>query len=389
MTTVLLDDSNLSAIGDALRAKTGSTDTYKPREMAAAITALESKDPNCNGLHIPDEALVITGSYGYRFANNGWNWFIEKYGDKLTTQDLVDQINGRMFYGCNELEKIPFDLNFNAQYFQKLDNMFSGCKNLKEIRTIRNAYPDGMESMFYQCNKLRYLPEFENLNMNRVYTYSYASMRSMFNQCYSLRSIPEDFLKQLYTPLASQSYYTVFSSFGWMYALDELRGVNPQTGPMISNMFESTWCTLGFRLKDIIFAVQDDGTPYSVKWKSQTISLTNGVGYCSSSESHITGYNSGITADKKVTDDATYQALKDDPDWWTTELAYSRYNHDSAVNTINSLPDTSAYLASAGGTNTIKFYGAAGSATDGGAINTLTEEEIAVATAKGWTVSLV
>jgi hypothetical protein len=97
----------------------------------------------------------------------------------------------------------------------------------------------------------------------------------------------------------------------------------------------------------------------------------------------------GITEDKFVYDDLTYQALKDDPDWFTYKIAYSRYNHDSAVNTINSLPDTSAYLATAGGTNTIKFRGEAGSATDGGAISTLTEEEIAVATAKGWTVTLV
>ena len=103
----------------------------------------------------------------------------------------------------------------------------------------------------------------------------------------------------------------------------------------------------------------------------------------------ITNYSSGITADKLVTDDTTYQALKNDPDWFSTKVEYSRYNHDSAVNTINSLPDTSAYLATAGGTNTIKFKGAAGSKTDGGAINTLTEAEIAVATAKGWTVTFV
>ena len=38
---------------------------------------------------------------------------------------------------------------------------------------------------------------------------------------------------------------------------------------------------------------------------------------------------------------------------------------------------------------TIKFKGAAGAKTDGGAINTMTEEEIAVATAKGWTVSFI
>ena len=68
---------------------------------------------------------------------------------------------------------------------------------------------------------------------------------------------------------------------------------------------------------------------------------------------------------------------------------FSRYNHDSAVATINSLPDTSAYLATKGGTNTIKFYGVLGALTDGGAINTLTEQEIAVAAAKGWTVTFV
>lgn len=104
---------------------------------------------------------------------------------------------------------------------------------------------------------------------------------------------------------------------------------------------------------------------------------------------NILNYNSGITEDKRVTDDATYQALKDDPDWWTSNIAYSRYNHDSAVATINSLPDTSAYLAANGGTNTIKFKGESGSATDGGAISSLTPEEIAVATSRGWTVSFV
>ena len=66
----------------------------------------------------------------------------------------------------------------------------------------------------------------------------------------------------------------------------------------------------------------------------------------------------------------------------------SVYNHDSAVETINSLPDTSAYLAEKGGTNTIKFYSDQGANTEGGAIGNLTAEEIAVAAAKGWTVAL-
>ena len=102
------------------------------------------------------------------------------------------------------------------------------------------------------------------------------------------------------------------------------------------------------------------------------------------------GEKSGITEETRIIDEESYQLLKDNPNSWTTDIAYSRYNHNSAVETINSLPDTSEYLlANSGGTNTIKFTGNAGSKTDGGAINTLTEEEIAVAAAKGWTVTLV
>ena len=56
----------------------------------------------------------------------------------------------------------------------------------------------------------------------------------------------------------------------------------------------------------------------------------------------------------------------------------------SDIKTISTLPDVSA-----SGTATIKFKGAAGSLTDGGAINTMTAAEIAVATAKGWTITFV
>ena len=167
------------------------------------------------------------------------------------------------------------------------------------------------------------------------------------------------------------------------YSLDEIVGMNPQTGNIGSNCFYNTF-NYDCRVKNIIFATKEGGTPYSANWRGQAIDLSINVGY-TDNITYI--YNSGITADKQVTDDATYQSLKNDPDWFTTDVNYSRYNHDSAVNTINSLPDTSAYLASVGGTNTIKFLGESGKLTDGGAINTLTEAEIAVATAKGWTVT--
>ena len=42
MAKVLINETSLSGIADAIRAKNGSSDTYKPSEMAAAIEAIEA-----------------------------------------------------------------------------------------------------------------------------------------------------------------------------------------------------------------------------------------------------------------------------------------------------------------------------------------------------------
>ena len=44
MAQVLVTESYLDAIADAIREKNGSEDTYKPSEMAAAIEAIETID---------------------------------------------------------------------------------------------------------------------------------------------------------------------------------------------------------------------------------------------------------------------------------------------------------------------------------------------------------
>lgn len=409
MSKVFIEESTLSAIGDAIRTKTGRSELIAPLNMPTEIQGIQT-----GGGDLPEEAFVISGDCSYRFAFNGWNWFIEEYGNKITTKDISSAVS--MFHVSSEINKIPFDINFKddgcavngiflacrgltniapidfkqTKYFN-CASLFERCSNLSKIGSLSNMYPESVQNIFMDCQRLRQLPEFINLNLSRIRTYVYASSNNMFSGCNSLRNIPEEFLKQFYGIWTAQYYAHISNCFYSCYVLDEVRGLNPQTGTITANIFgNSTNGTFAncHRLKNIIFATQDDGTPYSVNWKNQTIDLSYYIGYEYNLSNHvrIVGFNSGITMDKQVTDDVTYQALKDDPDWFTTDYNYSRYNHDSAVATINSLPDTSAYLASAGGTNTIKFKGAAGSATDGGAINTLTEEEIAVATARGWTV---
>ena len=45
MGDVLVQESSLSAIADAIRAKNGSQDTYTPAQMGPAIAALTGGDP--------------------------------------------------------------------------------------------------------------------------------------------------------------------------------------------------------------------------------------------------------------------------------------------------------------------------------------------------------
>lgn len=385
MAKVLVNESSLTGIADAIRGKNGSTDTYKPSEMAAAITAISGG--GSGGYYIPEEAFVISGDCPHRFARNGWNWFINNYGNKITTNNINNP--SYMFFDSSNLTNIPFDLNLNNATYVPFNYMFYSCNNLQAIGKIINMLPSDLSWMFYDCRKLRFLPEIVNSSFSMIHDYPLASSSSMFYCCFSLRTIPEDLLNQIYGTWTSIYSTFLYNAFHYCCNLDELKGLNPQTGEITSNMLSTTFAQCN-RLKNIIFALQDNGTPYIVNWKNQTMDLSEYVGYAPHEYiEKILNYNSGITEDKRVTDDATYQALKDDPDWWTSKVEYSRYNHDSAVATINSLPDTSAYLAANGGNNTIMFKGESGSATDGGAINTLTEEEIAVATAKGWGVSLI
>lgn len=381
MSKVLVNETSLTAIGNAIRDKNGKSDKYKPSEMAAAIGAIET-----GGGSIEVEPMVLTGDCSYLCNGTVASKYIALFGNSITTDKITNA--SRMFYKST-LEEIPFEINMDNSTFRDMSNLFH-YSNIKVLPKINNAYPTSMSYLFGNCYYLRNIPEnyMDDWNFDRIYQYSSSSLNGIFNYCYSLRSVPAKILSKLYkTNATSVSYSFYNNAFSYCHCLDEVVGLPVEGSTMSSSMFTGfSHCS---RLKNMIFQTNEDGSAKTAKWRSQTISLNNGVGYGSSiiSKLSITNYNSGITLDKEVVDDVTYQALKDDPDWYTFKESYSRYNHDSAVATINSLPDTSAYLATYGGSNTIKFRGVAGSATDGGAINTLTEEEIAVAAAKGWTVS--
>lgn len=350
--------------------------TLTPAQMAAEIEALHVYYP-------PEEAFKFTGDCQYKFADDSFTWFIQDYGDKITTEEISNVSN--MFRGSQRLTKIPFEINLTTKT-DDLGSMFYGCYSLTDIANINVISVKKASSLFGQCQSLRKLPDCVlTWDLTAMNGYAYGSSNSMFQNCYSLRNIPSEFLKKLYGGGTSYSYH-LFYNFNDLLSIDELIGLPVSPAAFTSNIFNNGFKNF-WRAKELIFDTNADGSVKTVTWKNQSVKLDQYVGYVNKNtiyEDYITDSNNGITADKEVKDDATYQTLKNDPDWFTRDINYSRYNHDSAVNTINSLPDVSS-----GSGNTITFTGASGALTDGGAISNLTEEEIAVAAAKGWTVTLV
>ena len=412
----------LTALGDAIREKNGTTDPMTLDQMTSAVQGLEvNPAPNVeeitiieNGTYTPNEGvdgfnrvvvnvpvdlgdlpedlLHLSGTINYKFYWDGWTSFINKYGNQITTKNINQAMN--TFMHCTQLSHIPFALNCNNNC--NFDNCFNGSY-IEELPVINVNKINSMTNMCQDCIKLRYINlDFNNIDISEIVNSTYLS-EVWFSGCGSLRELPQSFLDKVKERTVSKSYYSsVYKNFANLYNLDTVSSLPVMVSDTYtSNAFGDYSVKINlYRIKDFIFQTQEDNTPYSANWKSQVIDLSSvgfGLLQYNFQARDFYLYNSGITIDKCIYDDTTYQALKNDPDNYVCGYSsenphyYSRYNKASAIRTINSLPDVSG----SGGTNTIKFKGEAGLRTDGGAINTMTEEEIAVATSKGWTVSFV
>lgn len=360
MPNVLVNDSSLTAIGNAIREKNGETTTYKPAEMAAAITAISS-----GGDSPTDEELTFSGNCSYLDYQGNIDWLFEKYKNRIKISNATQLDNAFYYSKLNELPDIT--VNFTNNNISMGFSNFACGMTLKKLPSLNGTITnpgvrtpfdlgqtfkdpltalkidvpwDYITKLYVNCPS----SQTESLIFGEGEIFKGARLKNHWDISYLKvkQGTPNSYY---YSP-----YYHTFSGALSMKII-KLPIFNYSDGVNFNMFYETFYNTSD--VSSIKFYAIDEVN--DVKWSKQVISL----------------YSSG------------YSSYPQD------NYKNSVYNHDSAVETINSLPDTSAYLATAGGTNTIKFKGEAGSATDGGAINTMTEEEIAVATAKGWTVSFV
>lgn len=385
-----------------------TSDTVTASSLLEGVTAHDKSGELITGTMSSGGSLPSTFSGDISYFNyyGVWNNVIEALGDNLTLSGVTNAeyafcgdgilANPSTFPTIN----LTKPTQNSASIGINLNSLYRNSKNLTSVPTITASTPvyAYIMGMFCQCYKLTSISA-DNFNWLKAFgekiSYDIDETNrypGIFASCYRLRTIDETFWAKLQNSgrNSTRTYIYLVNAVNSCFTLDEfnyphLAGVNiadSNKGNIFTNTFNRC-----FRLKTINLNTSGSSYDNAIYSNLNTtyqpiIDLTNYVGYA---ESWVNLANYGIPEGKEVTDATTYAELKNDPDWWTKDVAYSRYNHDSAVVTLSSLPS----FQDSNGKGVIKFKSEAGSATDGGAINTLTDSEIAVATAKGWTVTLV
>ena len=118
-------------------------------------------------------------------TTNGTNFsYMFQDCSSLTSIPLIDTTNGtnfrNMFYRCKSLVTIP---ELNTTNGTEFGSMFNGCSSLVTIPELNTTNGTGFFNMFYDCHSLTSIPLIDTTNGT--------SFSAMFQNCYSLTSIPE------------------------------------------------------------------------------------------------------------------------------------------------------------------------------------------------------
>ena len=297
------------------------------------------------------EDLAFTGDCSNLFYYGRLSWILEHYTSLLSFSN-VKKAELCFFYLKSDADLTNLTFYMEDDYTNSVNYMFQGS-NLSYLPHIVGRIHD-CSSIFKVC-KMKSIPDnfFDDFIIQKPSGYSsQITCSSMFQGCENLTKVPSlKAFKQLdSTVIPSYGFYNFYYYlFESCISLQEIRdlpivyGINSE----VKQNFFQGMVNQTEKLSSFTFE------------PNQTARLSNQILYLASA-----GYT-----------------------YYGGNPKNSVYNHDSAVETINSLPDTSAYLAEKGGTNTIRFKSDQGANTEGGAIGNLTAEEIAVAAAKGWTVA--
>lgn len=379
MANVLIDENTMTGIADAIREKAGNSTTLLPSEMPDAIANLPSGGGDISAF------LTMPGIATSLFCEDRWLTTWAPYKDQLdwshvyAIDHLFQECKGdwsgwtieikraaydSLFYYCQfkgfpHLKITGYDSSNGA--YQFFASQTSGA-NREADKTVDNveiaAFTPGKNARgFMNGSGLRFVPKcfYTWMPHNETYTGSFSG--SSQNNPYA-------------------------STFAYCHAIEEVLNMPVWPNITLTSMTSGFILDKGacYRLRRFTFETKPDGTPYECpKWSNLTLYITKNYGY--SPNTSGSGYGKGFVATDVISTDEQYEQRKDLDDRCPQKAEYSDYGHDSALETIKSLPIVQKC--------TLTLEGAQGSKTPQGAVNTLTEAEIAIATEKNWTVTFV
>lgn len=400
MSYSLQNTTSLTSLADAIRAKSGETEQMTVEEMITAVNSITTGGGSSSVGEVNIPRLQYWNYYG---QSNG---MIAALFDRLTF-NLINSTLSNAFQNSTNFTNFPVDWRnktiniqegsapLNLQYFVYSE---ANIKYLPKIVVSSIDMKDiSMQNAFYASRLVKI--DNDAIPQNLIANVS-MSQNSCCGYCQYLREVPENFMaNNVYISTSfpgqngrSMCHHMYDNSILLKQVIGApIFGQTTLTGTAnrFDNMFNNNNA-----LHHLTFYMPN-GAVGVMNAINQTIDLSNGIGYFSSPittsildrlEDEDRANVIIISAANNNATVANMQNLNS----LAEGLEYATYNRQSAIETINSLPDTTAAIAAKGGTNTIKFKSGAGSAY-GELYNmsNLTEEEIAVATAKGWTVQLV
>lgn len=330
-------------IANAIRDKKGTTDTITPANFDTEIANIET------GVDIYDYFDKTPSTYGSYFVNHtikqipeldtsGANTFAYAFTQcsQIKTLPFIDTSNAtsfrQMFSMCSNLKTIPA-LDFSKG--TSFNAMFGSCSSLVEVPEMNTGKGTDFNSMFYGCTSLTTVPAID--------TSSGTDLSGLFFQCTSLPTIPE------LNTSKTTAFYGIFYSCA---SITEIPNIDTSAGTDFYIMFQG--CT---NLETVPQLDMSKSVRNTNMFKDCT-NLTNfggclnlGKGYLTTASSNYANYTLDLSSCTKLT-------------------------HESLMNVINGLYD----IASIEVQPQQLILGSEN-------LEKLTEEEIAIATDKGWTVS--
>ena len=245
---------------------------------------------------------------------------------------------GNMFYYCTELTTVPL---FDTSNVDSMNSMFNNCSSLTTIPLYNTSNVTTMNSMFRSCSSLTNVPLFNTSNVR--------DMSYMFYYCNSLTTVP------LFDTSNVTNMYNMF--FG-CNALTTVPQFNTSKCQNFQNMFAN--CSSLTTVPEFDFSgfkgteykgSEIFGTSYNYPTNLTTIGGFKDIGKA---------YSGGASSNK----DILLQYL-------------SKLTRESVLNVFNKVYDMNLNTAQTGAVN-IKLHANVKAL--------LSDEDIAIATNKGWTV---